>query len=209
VYGKGRKAIDLTIQAFTDDDLDNMEATYVCLMEFKLEQDTLEKRLAAEEQLHQRFEELVPTSRHRCIIGIIVLGKYFKAFLVDCVEMTVLPPFQRRDPRYTSCLADQEMYLNNPYVDWTTDLGSRHLCQVFADVVGIGLGARMDRDVNVAELTDGKYNCRLNGTRYRSLYATPTTQPGKLLLDTPSTCVSSLPPASQPDNEETDPSYKP
>jgi hypothetical protein len=33
--------------------------------------------------MHQRFEELVPTSRHRYIIGIIVLGKYFKAFLVD------------------------------------------------------------------------------------------------------------------------------
>jgi hypothetical protein len=45
VHGKGMKAIDLTIQAFTDHDLDDMDATYVCLMEFKLEQETLKRGL--------------------------------------------------------------------------------------------------------------------------------------------------------------------
>jgi hypothetical protein len=58
VHGKGMKAIDLTIQAFMDHDLDDMDATYVCLMKFKLEQETSKKRLACTKGLKSLFLHL-------------------------------------------------------------------------------------------------------------------------------------------------------
>jgi hypothetical protein len=47
-----------------DNHLDNMDATYVCMIEFKLElkEEILEKKFTAEGQLHQRFVETAVTS---------------------------------------------------------------------------------------------------------------------------------------------------
>jgi hypothetical protein len=83
---------------------------------------------AAEDQLRERFLELAPTSKHRYMVGLIMIGRWFKPFLIDTEKTAVYPPFAARShPHYSTFLTaeDKAIHQNNPYLDWTQGIDSK------------------------------------------------------------------------------------
>jgi hypothetical protein len=60
---------------------------------------------AAEDQLRERFYELAPISKHRYMVGLIMVGRWFKPFLIDTEKTAVYPPFAARShPHFSTFL---------------------------------------------------------------------------------------------------------
>jgi hypothetical protein len=170
---------------------------------------------AAEDQLRGRFEELAPFSKHRYMVGLIMVGRWFKPFLIDTEKMAVYPPFAARShPHFATFLTaeDEAIHQNNPYLNWTQGIGQLKLLQVFADIVGIGLGARDTQDVGHLNLGQA---IRLNRPKYFHLYDSrlkngTNVVPGSLSVpSTPSVTTLGSLPSSSDDGKGSDSSYVP
>jgi hypothetical protein len=188
-YFVGTKAIDEAIRAYPPSavgEYQRMRSFALALMELKGEVLTagdetadlpLAMVFAAEDQLRERFLELAPTSKHRYMVGLIMIGRWFKPFLIDTKKMAVHPHFS------TFLTAEDEaIHQENPYLNWTQGIGQLRLLQVFADIVGIGLGARDTQDVGHLNLGQA---IRLNRPKYFHLYDSrlkngPNVVPGSL-----------------------------